>query len=147
MNRKRKTYDRYTVGIRIQDRRISLGLSQEALAERMDRATKYCSDIERGVCGMSVETMLSFSEELNMSLDYMMYGIGEIEKMVLQENLPSEVEIQFSEELPTNTNTERMEELQQLIEQCTDRQYAYALRMLKLLMEAASQEKENETEE
>lgn len=147
MNRKRKTYDRYTVGIRIQDRRISLGLSQEALAERMDRATKYCSDIERGVCGMSVETMLSFSEELNMSLDYMMYGVGEIEKIALQETLPSKVEIQVPEELPANTHPKRMEELQQLIEQCTDRQYAYALQMLKLLMEAASQEEKNEAEE
>ena len=77
MNRKKTVYDRKSVGNRIQQRRKSLGLSQEQLAERMDRATKYCSDIERGACGMSVETMLGFSEHLEMSLDYMMYGIGE----------------------------------------------------------------------
>lgn len=82
MNRKREPYDRYSVGERIQKRRQSLGLSQEALAERMDRATKYCSDIERGTCGMSVETMLSFSEHLNMSLDYMMFGLGDSPDLV-----------------------------------------------------------------
>ena len=77
MNRKREPYDRYSVGERIQKRRQSLGLSQEKLAEQMDRATKYCSDIERGTCGMSLETMLSFSLHLNMSLDYMMFGLGD----------------------------------------------------------------------
>ena len=69
MNRIRPTYDRISVGKRIQQRRRSLGLSQEKLAEQMDRATKYCSDIERGYCGMSLETMLLFSRHLNMSLD------------------------------------------------------------------------------
>ena len=43
MNRKKEIYDRQSVGGRIQKRRKSLGLSQEQLAERMDRATKYCS--------------------------------------------------------------------------------------------------------
>lgn len=147
MNRKRKTYDRYTVGIRIQDRRISLGLSQEALAERMDRATKYCSDIERGVCGMSIETMLSFSEELDMSLDYMMYGAGEVDKPAFKEGEALEAEIQESEELPSDTTSEHAEELQQLIEKCNDRQYAYALRLLELFVEATNQQDKKETEE
>lgn len=82
MNRKREPYDRYSVGERIQKRRQSLGLSQEALAEQMDRAAKYCSDIERGTCGMSLETMLSFSKHLNMSLDYMMFGLGDTPDLV-----------------------------------------------------------------
>lgn len=82
MNRKREPYDRYSVGERIQKRRQSLGLSQEKLAEKMDRATKYCSDIERGTCGMSLETMLNFSKHLNMSLDYMMFGIGDSPALV-----------------------------------------------------------------
>ncbi len=75
MNRIRPTYDRISVGARIKARRRNLGLSQEALAEQMDRDTKYCSDIERGYCGMSVETMLLFSKHLKMSLDYMMFGL------------------------------------------------------------------------
>lgn len=74
MNRKKQPYDRYSVGERLQKRRLSLGLSQEALAERIDRAAKYYSDIERGICGMSVETMLVLSKQLDISLDYMMFG-------------------------------------------------------------------------
>lgn len=86
MNRKREPYDRYSVGERIQKRRQSLGLSQEKLAEQMDRATKYCSDIERGTCGMSLETMLSFSKHLNMSLDYMMFGLGDTPDLVVSQD-------------------------------------------------------------
>ena len=81
MNKKRDTYDRITVGKRIHQKRIQLGLSQDELAVRINRATKYCSDIERGMCGMSIETMLSISKALDMSLDYMMFGeISEVEK-------------------------------------------------------------------
>lgn len=81
MNKKRDTYDRITVGERIRQKRIQLGLSQDELSVRINRATKYCSDIERGMCGMSIETMLSISKALDMSLDYMMFGeISEAEK-------------------------------------------------------------------
>ena len=78
MNRKREKdlYDRRDAGKRIQEKRQLLDISQEELAERIDRAPKYISDIERGICGMSLETMLTISRELDMSIDYMIYGIG-----------------------------------------------------------------------
>ena len=69
MNRKRELYDLVAVGMRIAARREELGLSQEALAEKMDRATKYVSDIERGKCGMSISTLIKYSECLNIGLD------------------------------------------------------------------------------
>ena len=119
MNRKKDTYDRYAVGERIQKQRQSLGISQEELAERIDRATKYCSDIERGICGMSIETMLAFSEHLNMSLDYMMYGI--------EPNRPS-------------TPVERTQ-LQQMLTECSDRQYNYAVRLMEVFLEATEEKK------
>lgn len=119
MNRKKDTYDRYAVGERIQKQRQSLGISQEELAERIDRATKYCSDIERGICGMSVETMLAFSEHLNMSLDYMMYGIEPEVQPVPVERIP----------------------LQQMLTKCSERQYNYALRLMEAFLEA-TEEKE-----
>ena len=53
MNRKREAYDRLAVGDRIRKKRVQLGFSQDEVAERIDRAPKYCSDIERGTCGMS----------------------------------------------------------------------------------------------
>lgn len=49
------------------------------MAEKIDRAAKYYADIERGSCGMSVETLMALSEALDMSLDYIIYG-KEIEK-------------------------------------------------------------------
>ncbi len=49
------------------------------MAEKIDRAAKYYADIERGSCGMSVETLMALSEALDVSLDYIIYGKG-IEK-------------------------------------------------------------------
>ena len=129
MNRKKETYDRYAVGERIQKQRQSLGISQEALAEKIDRATKYCSDIERGICGMSVETMLAFAEHLNMSLDYMMYGIEP----------ECEAETPAIEETQAELTIEQ-KEMNQLLAECTERQYAYALQMMKVFMEATAEE-------
>ena len=84
MNKKREPYDRIAVGERIRHKRIQLGLSQDELAVRINRATKYCSDIERGMCGMSVETMLAIAKSLDMNLDYMMFGeISEKDAMTL----------------------------------------------------------------
>ncbi|MBO5176991.1 MAG: helix-turn-helix domain-containing protein [Lachnospiraceae bacterium] len=130
MNRKKETYDRYAVGERIQKQRQSLGISQEALAEKIDRATKYCSDIERGICGMSVETMLAFAEYLKMSLDYMMYGIE-----------PDCGEIKIKEFPEPVLSLERTE-INRLLDQCESRQITYVLRMLELFIEATSQDME-----
>jgi len=119
MNRKKTPYDRCAVGERIQKQRQNLGMSQEELAERIDRATKYCSDIERGICGMSVETMLAFSQNLHMSLDYMMYGIE-----------------------PESTENKAPVErtgLQQLLTDCTDRQYTYAMRLMEVFLSATDE--------
>lgn len=127
MNRKKDTYDRYIVGERIQKRRQNLGMSQEALAEKIDRATKYCSDIERGICGMSVETMLAFSEHLNMSLDYMMYG---------KDISGSEAAMDSTSETISKERTA----INLLLEQCTEHQISYALRIMELFVEATRTE-------
>ena len=50
-------YDRIAAGDRIRQRRLLLGMTQEELAEKIGRAYKYCQDIERGSCGMSIETL------------------------------------------------------------------------------------------
>ncbi len=125
MNRKKETYDRYTVGERIQQRRLSLGMSQDQLAERIDRATKYYSDIERGICGMSIETMLAISQQLEMNLDYMMFGQGNIT------NEPSEEPVIQLERTEAN----------RLLEQCTEREYSYAMKLLELFIESIKEKK------
>ncbi len=126
MNRKRDTYDRLAVGDRIRDKRIQLGLSQDELAEKIDRATKYCSDIERGTCGMSVETMLALSECLDMKLDYMMFGEASEEEMARQER----------DELA----------ILHILSRCTERQREYAIRLLKLYIASMNSGNEKESE-
>ena len=120
MNRKRDTYDRIAVGERVREQRMRIGLSQDELAERIDRATKYCSDIERGICGMSVETMLAIADNLDMSLDYMMFG----------ETTEDELERQKHDETI----------LIHLLSKCTDRQRDYAIRLLKLYIASMTQD-------
>lgn len=70
-------YNRIATGERIRNRRMIMGLTQEELAEKIGRAYKYCQDIERGTCGMSIDTMLSIAACLNISLDYLIYGNNE----------------------------------------------------------------------
>jgi len=130
MNRKKETYDRYAVGERIQKQRQLLGISQEGLAEKIDRATKYCSDIERGICGMSVETMLAFAEHLNMSLDYMMYG----------ENSEAEIHTDFKEiDAESAQRTETGKEINRLLDSCSNHQLTYVKKMMEVFVEAVSE--------
>ena len=69
-----KTYDRIEVGERLRERRIALELSREEVAAMIDRAEKYYADIERGSCGMSLETMIALSNVLCISVDNILYG-------------------------------------------------------------------------
>lgn len=127
MNRKRNTYDRIAVGERVRHKRIQIGLSQDELAERIDRATKYCSDIERGICGMSVETMLAIADNLDMSLDYLMFG-------------------ELSEEELARQERDEMA-LAHLLSKCTDKERDYALRLLKLYIASMNLNHGKENEE
>lgn len=81
-----KTYDRLAVGERLRLKRNLLSLTQDDMAEKIDRAPKYYADIERGSCGMSIETMLALSQTLNMSLDYMIFGKSSDEVKEAQSN-------------------------------------------------------------
>ena len=68
------TYNRLAAGERLRLKRTLLGMTQEEMAERIGRVPKYYADIERGSCGMSVETLMALSHSLNMSLDYIIFG-------------------------------------------------------------------------
>lgn len=111
MNRKSTDYDRIAVGERIRKKRAYFNISQEELAQKIDRATKYYSDIERGTCGMSLGTMISIATVLDMSLDYMLLGI------------------------PSDSQDERVEidelAVMQIMSTLTPKQRQYAVRLLK----------------
>lgn len=110
------TYDKLLTGERIRKKRLLLGLTQEELAEKIGRAAKYCADIERGSCGMSIETMLMFSNVLGMSLDYMILGI--------------------SDETEKDTYEDETLAVLDILDRCSPRSRDYALRLLKLFLAA-----------
>ena len=62
-------YDSTAVGERIRRRRTELGLTQAQLAEKINRAVKYCADIERGTCGMSIDTLKMCIRDRLKSMD------------------------------------------------------------------------------
>lgn len=118
-----QTYDRLAVGDRLRLKRTLLELTQDEMAEKINRATKYYADIERGNCGMSIETLLALSKTLNMSLDYILFG-----------DIDKERETIHTDETTAVIN---------LLDNCSERNRTYALRMLKLFLAACDRNDEN----
>ena len=86
MKRKQEkpAYDRIAAGERLRSRRDELGCSTELEAERLGVVNKYYADIERGTCGMSVETLINLSRLYGVSLDTLIYGEKEKQSPVSQ---------------------------------------------------------------
>lgn len=70
----RITYDREVVGKRLKLRRKQLGWTRGYVAANIGIVEKYYADIERGTCGMSIETMLALAKLYHFSLDEFIYG-------------------------------------------------------------------------
>lgn len=62
------------IGNRIRTRREELNLTRNELSEMLDITPKFCSDIELGARGMSLNTLMSISKVLYMSTDYILFG-------------------------------------------------------------------------
>ena len=62
------------IGMRIRKQRELLGYTREAFAEKLNVSPKFCSDIENGAKGMSVETLCKISHELFLTTDYILFG-------------------------------------------------------------------------
>ena len=67
------------IGCRIRNQRELLGYTREQLAEKLNISAKFCSDIEIGAKGMSIETLCNISKELMLSTDYILFGKTNIE--------------------------------------------------------------------
>lgn len=85
------------------------------MAEKIDRAAKYYADIERGSCGMSVETLMALSENLDFTIDYIIYGNG-----VGKNGYPNE--------------TAEVSAILTMLDHSEQRERDYALRLLKLFL-------------
>lgn len=111
------TYDRLAVGDRLRLKRTLLGFTQDEMAEKIERAAKYYADIERGSCGMSVETLMALSAALNMPLDYIIYG----------KTYNASEAIQHSDEVSSIIS---------ILNASSERNRQYALKLLKLFLAA-----------
>ncbi len=62
------------MGWRIRLRREELGMTRESFAEALDVSTKFVSDLECGIKGISVKKLYRLSQVLNVSVEYLFTG-------------------------------------------------------------------------
>lgn len=80
------------MGRRIQQARKAAQITQMRFAEEIDVSTQYISDLERGIVGCSVPTLLKICDVLNVSADFLLRG--------QEPQKPSAVSEEFSELSP-----------------------------------------------
>ena len=62
------------IGYRIKLARENAGMTQERLAEHIQRSTQFISTVERGAAGPSLETVIRICEVLNTSSEWILRG-------------------------------------------------------------------------
>lgn len=67
-------YQPKEVGKRLQRMRKEHGDSRKKIAESIGRTLRYYGDLERGTCGMSVDTLIRLADYYHVPLDYLVYG-------------------------------------------------------------------------
>lgn len=72
--RQKERYDRTAVGGRLRNRRTQLSWSRKYVADKVGLVEKYYADIERGTCGMSVETLMALADLYGFTIDGLIYG-------------------------------------------------------------------------
>ena len=63
------------IGARIKLARKEKGLSQEKLSELVYVTPHYIYEIERGIKAMSIETLIGIAQQLEVSTDYLLFGV------------------------------------------------------------------------
>ena len=74
MRQRKQLYEKSAAGRRIRRRRETLGITRHEIAQKIGKAEKYYADIERGYCGMSLDTMINIADCLGITLDYLVFG-------------------------------------------------------------------------
>ena len=59
-------YDKVCTGEKIRDYRLALKLTQDELSEKIDKSIRTMTDIERGIVGMSMETLFNLCNVLKV---------------------------------------------------------------------------------
>ena len=96
------SYDRKAVGRRIRERRLALHLTQESVAEKICKSTHTVTEIERGMMGMTIGTLLDFCKVLKTTpndlllpespshpdiLDWLLQRLDSIAQSALEESI------------------------------------------------------------
>lgn len=74
-----RKYDKFNhiVGQRVKSARIDANMTQEKLAEAIHLENpQQVSDIERGMCGLSVAKLVEVCKALNVEADYILFGLS-----------------------------------------------------------------------
>ena len=70
-----KDNNNIAMGERIKEIRLTKNLTQEVLAEKVNLGSaQQISDIERGLCGLSVPKLIEFCKVLEIDADYLLFG-------------------------------------------------------------------------
>ncbi len=95
------------IGDRVRQAREKSGLTQEQFAEMIDKTPQFVSDLERGVCGVSLETLRAICEKLHISSDSLLFSRrgqcdGKIDELTNTFKLMTDAQFYVMKEL-TNT--------------------------------------------
>ena len=66
--------ERLLFGERIRNRRNTLNLTQDYIAEKAGIGIRFYQDLERGEKGVSLNTLIGLSKALDFSIDYLLLG-------------------------------------------------------------------------
>ena len=72
--RKRFDDNMYNIGTNIRTARKRADLTQEEMSEMIGVTPQYLSDLERGLVGTSIPTLIKICTELNVSSDFILFG-------------------------------------------------------------------------
>lgn len=77
-----KEYDYGPIGARIRNARTIKKYTQEYLAEKLDVSCQHISEIERGLSGLSLPSLMQVCRILDVSADYILFGASERENPI-----------------------------------------------------------------
>ena len=75
--RKKGELSMYNIGSNIRTARKRADLTQEELSEKVGVTPQYLSDLERGLVGTSIPTLIRICTTLNVSADFILFGKGD----------------------------------------------------------------------
>lgn len=114
------------IGLRIRQERDKLGLSREKFAELVGLSAFFIGQIERGDRKMSIDTLVAISDTLNVSVDYLLFGLAHyMENIVVMETYDN---------IYKESTDEEIRELLEILKGSTDRQISVIKDICKVVL-------------